>query len=50
MDVSFLIPLESLRFDFYKSSSAQNIDRGQIYQLSQIYFFLNLTSKSTFKT
>jgi hypothetical protein len=25
-DVSFLIPLESLRFDFYSSRSAQNID------------------------
>jgi hypothetical protein len=26
MDVSFLIPLESLRFNFYNSRSAQTID------------------------
>ena len=27
MDISFLMPLESLRFDFQSSSSVQNIDR-----------------------
>ena len=50
MGVSFLMTLETFRFDLQSSSFAQNIDRSQICQLSSIYFFLNLTSKSAFKT
>jgi len=50
MDVSFLMPLESLCLTSRAQALHKTSIGGQICQLSPIYFFLNLTSKSSFKT
>jgi len=51
MDVSFLMPPESLHFDLqFTHTLHKTSTEGQICQLPPIYFFLHLSSKSAFKT
>jgi hypothetical protein len=50
MDVSFLMPLESLHFDSRTHALHKTSTEGQICQLPPIYSFLHLSSKGAFKT